>query len=216
MIRPPMRGRGGVRMRGGPGGPLVRGMRPRMPMGRGGPGMRGRGGPPPGVRGAPRGPRPGGPGPVRPPGPSNPPPSVVRADPANLPPAPKPKKIKVEVVDLSDEDSPPPTPANPALDRLKHCGISISRQKAPTIPKGLKLPPGISLSPAPTGYSAARRNSDVREAGGSSSYSIRPATEEPARAPVAPAQAAAGSDRTLNLDTLTPEQRAQLKLMGII
>merc|ERR1719319_102983 len=53
MIRPPMRGQGEVRMRGtpgrfpkrrmrgNPGGPLVRGMRPRMPMGRGVPGIRG-------------------------------------------------------------------------------------------------------------------------------------------------------------------------------
>jgi len=227
MIRPPMRGRGGVRMRGAPGGPirgapggpLVRGMRPRMPMGRGGPGMRGRGGPP-GVRGAPRGPRPG--GPVRPPAPGSatPPGVPQRVDPANLPPAPKPKRIKVEVVDLSDEESPPTTPGNPALDRLKNCGISVSRQKAPTIPKGLKLPPGISLSPAPTGYSSGggRRNSESREGGGGgSSYSIRPATEEAPKASVAAPPSSSGSDEVkINVQTLTDEQKNALKAMGLL
>merc|ERR1719483_480489 len=87
-------------------------------------------------------------------------------------------KAKVEVVDLSDVDSPPPPPRNPTLDKLQACGISISRQKAPQVPKGLKLPPGISLSPAPTGYSSGRRTS-MSSSGGSGSYSITPANDEP-------------------------------------
>merc|ERR1711892_1599269 len=106
-------------------------------------------------------------------------------------------KAKVEVVDLSDDDSPPPPPRNPTLDKLQACGISVSRQKVPQVPKGLKLPPGISLSPAPTGYSAgtSKRPSSVSVGGSSSSssYSITTANEEPATKKVALPEAVIGA-----------------------
>jgi len=235
---PVMRGlpirRGGPVMRGTPGGPLVRGMRPMgrgapdmggLPMGRGVPVMRGtpggtllrgmrpmeRGAPdmqgvrPPSVQGAQKGPRPE--STMQPPLSIN----YVRADPANLPPAPKPKKIKLEVVDLSTAESPPPILAKPALDRLQHCGISVTRQKAPNTPNGLKLPSGITLS---RGYSTAQRNSDVHKQNGSGYSSIQSTSEESAKEPTL--QDPSRSERTINLDNFTPEQRQQLRLMGII
>jgi len=183
---PPRGTQRGVRMRGAPGGPPVRGMRgtrggplvrgvegtpggshlrgkrPRMPMG---PHVMGdasgmRGAKLMGVRGAPRGSWPDGLSPA------NPFPPVNRVD-----PTPNPKQVKVEDVNM---ESPPPTgtpcSANPALDRLKHCGISVSRRKVPTIPKGL-----TSSSQASTSYSAAHINSQV--SGGSRSHSTQPTIE---------------------------------------
>jgi len=180
-------GRGAPVMRGTPGGTLVRGC--------GVPGMQGVR--PPSRHGASKGPWPE--------CPKQPPASInyVRADRANLPPAPKPKKIKVEVEDYSHEESPPSMISKPALDRLQYCGISVTRQKVPNFPNDLKLPSGITVS---RGYSAAQRNSDVHKPDGSGSSSNRPASEEPAKAP-APKDPPR-SERTINRDTFTPEQRS--------
>jgi len=61
------------------------------------------------------------------------------------------------LIDIAD--SPPASPAkNPALDKLKACGISVSVQKTPEIPKGLNLPAGITICHAPTGYNGGSRN----------------------------------------------------------
>merc|ERR1719232_1856903 len=224
----PARGRGGVRMRG----QIRPGMRPRMPMRPGAPGPRGmrpggpRGIPPRGMRpggpvrpGGPRpgAPRPGAPGVLRPGAPR--PSAPISAAPA--PPTtgtalkgPGGKVTKIECVDLSDDDSPPPPPRNPTLDKLQACGISISRQKAPQVPKGLKLPPGISLSPAPTGYSCVRRSSVSSSGGGSGSYSITPANDEPSpkkialQENVASALASAAADN----DPTGPRKKVELEL----
>lgn len=141
-MRPP--GRGG----GHPGGPPGRfrpprpGMRPRMP----GPGLR-----PPRPDARPV--RPGGPGMqrgvVRPPGgirPRQPP--QTRPAPAPAPPKPSPAVV-VKIEDEDDDiieiiEAPPPTPPkNPTLDKLRSCGISVSRQAPPKIPR-INLPPGWS------------------------------------------------------------------------
>lgn len=234
-VRPvrPVRGRGGtpVRMRG----QIRPTMRPRMPMRAGAPGARGvrpggpRGVPPRGMR--PRGPRP--PGMVRPggaPRPAAPSASTNSTPPVTTPsstPSPSPRKeptlkpsnsVKVEVVDLSDDDdSPPPAPRNATLDKLQACGISVSRQKAPQVPKGLKLPPGISLSPAPTGYSAgASKRPSTASVGGSaassssSSYSITTANEEPASKKVALPEAVVGA--LTSGGTSGPKKKVELEL----
>ena len=151
------RGRGTIRVRGPrPGG---RGMRPRGP-------------PPPGMRlvrpGGPvrgmrvRGPRP----PVRPPSSVPPPQQQVTA------PVPMPKPLKVECIDVSsDEDEPAPPPAKSAtLQRLNSLGISVSRQKAPQIPEGVVLPPGISLSaPGSSSSLPSKRSSSQTSYNGESS-----------------------------------------------
>merc|ERR1719481_706818 len=155
--------------------------------------------PPRGMR--PRGPRPGGPrpgGPVRPGGP-RPPGAMIRPGgppQPQRPPAPKPpeeneirvtkdtakqhvKREDPEVIDLDDDDSPPPPPRSATLDKLSHLGISVSRQKAPQVPKSVqaRLPPGISLSHTGSGSSSGnKRPSNV---GSSASYTMPPATEEP-------------------------------------
>ena len=184
--RPPAP-RGGPRMRGGmvrpgmrprlmrpgapgaPGGPRPRGMRPRGPMP---PGVRLRG-MRPGMRpGGPGGsPRPGGPRPVRPGQPGTSPvraaapaPSIPDPRPAGpgYAPPPKPKPLKVECIDLSDDDDSPPAPPavrSATLEKLKGCGISISKQKAPSLPSGVRLPPGISL--ASSGSSSAPKRSST-------------------------------------------------------
>ena len=61
-------------------------------------------------------------------------------------PVPMPIPLKVECIDVSsDEESPAPPPAKSAtLQKLSSLGISVSRQKAPQIPQGVRLPPGIS------------------------------------------------------------------------
>ena len=157
------RGRGTIRVRG-----------PRA----GGRGMRPRGPPPPGMRlvrpGGPvrgmrvRGPRPPGrpPGTVRPPSNVPPPQQQVTA------PVPMPKPLKVECIDVSsDEDEPAPPPAKSAtLQRLNSLGISVSRQKAPQIPEGVVLPPGISLSaPGSSSSFPSKRSSSQTSYNGESS-----------------------------------------------
>ena len=212
----PVRGRGGIiRMRGGP----RPGVRPRMPMRPGAPGPRGmrpRGPPPPGmrpvrpgqssVRGVrpgmrPGGPRPGQPGAARPIRPVTQP---VAAAPS-LPPAPKPKPLKVEVVDLSDDDeSPPPPPAakSATLEKLKACGISISKQKAPTLPQGVRLPPGISLGSA--GSSSAPKRS--------SSYNMSQSNGEPSNKRVAVNPNVASALASVASDPSEPKKKVEMEL----
>jgi len=97
-------------------------------------------------------------------------------DPTNLPRAPLPKVIKVEPIDISDEESSPrvkeeslfpgpeefPSPAteeSPAIvesssamldqiENLKTLGISVIRNTTPTKYKRLEIPNSISLTPA--------------------------------------------------------------------
>lgn len=176
IIRPPAsprgRGRGGPRVRG-PRPPVRPGMRMVRPGGPGGPRMmRPRGPPPPGMRlvrpgGSPRGVRPGGPRPVRPP--VRPPASVAPPQQPGMAPVPIPKPLKVEYIDLSDDEEPEPAPAKSAtLQKLNNLGISISRQKAPQIPQGVRLPPGISLS-APGSSSKRTSSSSGAASNGESS-----------------------------------------------
>ena len=123
--------------------------------------------------------RPGGPRPLG---------GVVR--PAAPPPPPELNEIKVtkdtskghvkketpECIDLDDDDSPPPPPRSATLDKLSHLGISVSRQKAPQVPKSVqaRLPPGISLSH--TGSSSSNKRP---AASGSASFTMTPAHDEP-------------------------------------
>ena len=157
------RGRGTIRVRG-----------PRA----GGRGMRPRGPPPPGMRlvrpGGPvrgmrvRGPRP----PVRTPGTVRHPSSVPPPQQQVTAPVPMPKPLKVECIDVSsDEDEPAPPPAKSAtLQRLNSLGISVSRQKAPQIPEGVVLPPGISLSaPGSSSSIPSKRSSSQTSYNGESS-----------------------------------------------
>lgn len=163
-----MRGRGEMRLRmvrppGAPGTPGARGPRPRGPSPRGR-GMRGapRGQLRPGVGsprlvrpGAPRQLRPGtptGPRPARPPmagTPRGPRPAQPSAQSPLRPPAPSPAAsaaVKPEVIDLSDDEEVPAPAKSATLDKLRACGISVSKQKAPQLPSNVRLPPGISLS----------------------------------------------------------------------
>ena len=197
-VRPPMSPgvrqvrpvRGVIRVRGQ--------VRPRMPMRPGAPsprGVRPRGPPPPGmrpvrpgspVRGGirpgmrPRGPRPGGPRPMRlgQPGavrPSQPGSPATRPVAPPVQPPPKPAApapiAKVEVVDLSDDDEPPPQPKakSATLERLKTMGISISKQKAPELPQGVRLPPGISLGSAGSSSAPKRSSTSTYSSNGESS-----------------------------------------------
>merc|ERR1719445_2897724 len=140
-VSPRGRGRGGPRTRG-PRPPLRPGMRLVRP---GGPrGMRPQGPPPPGMRlvRPGRGMRPGGPRPgavVRPP---NSVPAPAQQAVTATAPVPKPKVLKVECIDVSsdEEDPAPPPPKSATLQKLNSLGISVSRQKAPQIPEGVRLP----------------------------------------------------------------------------
>merc|ERR1711862_819574 len=101
----------------------------------------------------------------------------------------------VEVVDLSDDDeSPPPPPAakSATLEKLKACGISISKQKAPTLPQGVRLPPGISLGSA--GSSSAPKRS--------STYNMSQSNGEP-------------SKKKVEME-LTDKQMDALKALGLL
>ena len=79
------------------------------------------------------------------------PPRQQRSCPAQ-PEAPSPMrpvvevKVKPEVIDLSDDEEAPPYAKSATLDKLRACGISVSKQKAPPLPTNVRLPPGISLS----------------------------------------------------------------------
>ena len=74
------------------------------------------------------------------------------APPAPAPAAAPAAAVKPEVIDLSDDDevkeergaTPPPAAKSATLEKLKACGISISKQKAPQLPSNVRLPPGIS------------------------------------------------------------------------
>jgi hypothetical protein len=90
------------------------------------------------------------------------------------------KREKAEVIDLSDDDSPPPPPRSATLDKLSHLGISVSRQKAPQIPRGVqaRLPPGISLSHSGGGGSPSGSKRPAG-GGGNTSYTMTHASEEP-------------------------------------
>lgn len=54
--------------------------------------------------------------------------------------------MKPEVIDLSDDEEAPAPAKSATLDKLRACGISVSKQKAPQLPSNVRLPPGISLS----------------------------------------------------------------------
>ena len=169
------RGRGGPRTPGlnvrlptglGPRGIRIRGPRPGMrpggPLGRGGPRrgaprpfLPGVGGPPgprprpslPGPRGAPcpsAGLRLQGPAPQQPP-----PPHASTPPRPSVPPMPRP--LQPEIIKIEEDDEPEIIEVeNPTLDKLKACGISVSRDttrlKQPRIPRGLKLPPGQKIN----------------------------------------------------------------------
>ena len=143
--------------------------------------------------------RPGGP---RPPG------GVVR--PAAPPPPPEANEIRVtkdtskahvkketpECIDLDDDDSPPPPPRSATLDKLSHLGISVSRQKAPQVPKSVqaRLPPGISLSHTGSSGSPSKRPA----ASGSASFTMTPAQDEPPPKRVALPDNVAGALASVN------------------
>ena len=125
--------------------------------------------------------RPGGPRPagvVRPTAPAAPPPEAneIRVTKDTAPQ--HVKKETPECIDLDDDDSPPPPPRSATLDKLSHLGISVSRQKAPQVPKSVqaRLPPGISLSHTGSSGSSNKRPA----ASGSASYTMTPAQDEPA------------------------------------
>merc|ERR1712080_156824 len=88
----------------------------------------------------------------------------------------KTKNVEVELIELSDDDSSPATPANPALERLRNCGISVTSLKSSTKPECLKVPPGISMSPVATAYNFNEpRNGESREKASNVSNKNRPA-----------------------------------------
>jgi len=129
--------------------------------------------------------RPGGPRPLG---------GVVRPAAPAPPPPPEANEIKVtkdtskghvkketpECIDLDDDDSPPPPPRSATLDKLSHLGISVSRQKAPQVPRSVqaRLPPGISLSHTGSGGSSSSNKRPA--ASGSASFTMTPAQDEPA------------------------------------
>ena len=125
------------------------------------------------------------------------------------------KREKAEVIDLSDDDSPPPPPRSATLDKLSHLGISVSRQKAPQVPKSVaaRLPPGISLSHTGSGGGGS---GSKRSAGSSSaSYTIQPAEEEPATKRVALPDNVAGALQGLGAGGSpagTPRKKVELEL----
>ena len=94
------------------------------------------------------------------------------------------------MIALSDDDSPPPPPRSATLDKLSHLGISVSRQKAPQIPKNVqaRLPPGISLSH--TGSPGASKRP---AASSNASFTMTPAPDEPAPKRVAVPENVAGA-----------------------
>ena len=229
-VRSP-RPRGGVRMRGGvrpgvrprmvlrPGAPAPRGMRPRGPPPAGmRPGMRPGGpvrGARPGMRpgGPPRGPRPGQPGAAAGPRPAGPRPAVrPAAPPAPAPAAAPAAAVKPEVIDLSDDDevkeergaTPPPAAKSATLEKLKACGISISKQKAPQLPSNVRLPPGISLSGA--GSSSAPKRAST------SSYTASPARGEPSNKRVAVDTNVASALASVGGDSNEPKKKVELEL----
>ena len=222
------RGRGGPRVRGPrpPRPPRPPGMRMVRPGGPGGPGgprfMRTRGPPPPGMRlvrpgGSPRGVRPGGPRAVRPAGApaSLAPPHQPQPQPG-MAPVPKPKPLKVECIDLSDDEEPEPPPAKSAtLQKLNNLGISISRQKAPQIPQGVRLPPGISLS-AP-GSSSKRSSSSGGASNGESSRKRVSVDHNVASALSSVTSPAAGSEPKQKVELeLNSKQMEALRTLGFL
>merc|ERR1719509_505905 len=126
------------------------------------------------------------------------------------------------LIDIAD--SPPASPAkNPALDKLKACGISVSVQKTPEIPKGLNLPAGISICHAPSGYPTQARNF---KSPGEGSNAKRASFEKtsPSQKSLSPniAQALAsaavpdnGPKTKVELD-LSSSQMAALRMLGLL
>ena len=184
--------------------------------------MRTRGPPPPGMRlvrpgGSPRGVRPGGPRAVRPAGApaSLAPPHQPQPQPG-MAPVPKPKPLKVECIDLSDDEEPEPAPAKSAtLQKLNNLGISISRQKAPQIPQGVRLPPGISLS-AP-GSSSKRSSSSGGASNGESSRKRVSVDHNVASALNTVTSPAAGSEPKQKVELeLNSKQMEALRTLGFL
>merc|ERR1719186_869504 len=107
----------------------------------------------------------------------------------------KPKKV--EIIDLSDDDeSSPPVPVNPAIARLKNCGISVTKLST-TVPQDARLPSGITLGSVPKAFSATERtNTESRDEEGNGSNSTMSTTEQNI-----PPLANQGK---VNLNTLTP------------
>lgn len=225
VVRPGMRPR--LVRPGGPGAPGPRGMRPRGPMPPGArpralrPGMRPGGpGTSPIRAGAPR---PGGPRAVRPPQPA----ASAAATPATpdpkpagpgYAPPPKPKPLKVECIDIddSDDDSPPAPPAakSATLEKLKACGISISKQKAPTLPSGVRLPPGISLGSSGSG-SAPKRPSTSTYSNGEPSTKRVPVDSNVASAISNISGASSEPKKKVELE-LSEKQINALKALGML
>ena len=186
--------------------------------------MRPRGPPPPGMRmvrpgGSPRGVRPagirpGGPRPIRPPAGGAPAPQ--QPQPA-LAPVPKPKPLKVECIDLSDDEDPEPAPAkNATLQKLNNLGISISRQKAPQIPQGVRLPPGISLS-APGSSSSKRSSSSSGASNGESSRKRVSVDHNVASALSSISDRQGGSEPKQKVELeLNPKQMEALRTLGFL
>merc|ERR1719186_2370796 len=107
------------------------------------------------------------------------------------------KPNKVEIIDLSDDDeSSPPVPVNPAIARLKNCGISVTKLST-TVPQDARLPSGITLGPVPNACSSTKRtNTESRDEEGNGSNSTMSTTEQNI-----PPLANQGK---VNLNTLTP------------
>ena len=96
--------------------------------------------------GTPRGPRPPMVGTPRGPRPPQPQPSAPGSVRSSAPSPAVEVTVKPEVIDLSDDEEAPPHAKSATLDKLRACGISVSKQKAPQLPTNVRLPPGISLS----------------------------------------------------------------------
>lgn len=127
------------------------------------------------------------------------------------------------LIDIAD--SPPASPAkNPALDKLKACGISVSVQKPPEVPKGLNLPAGISICHAPSGYPSQARNfkspGEVSNAKRASFEKTSPSQKISLSPNIAEALASAaipdnGPKTKVELD-LSSNQMAALRMLGLL
>ena len=137
------------------------------------------------------------------------------APPAPAPAAAPAAAVKPEVIDLSDDDevkeergaTPPPAAKSQSatLEKLKACGISISKQKAPQLPFNVRLPPGISLSGA--GSSSAPKRAST------SSYTASPARGEPSNKRVAVDTNVASALASVGGDSNEPKKKVELELL---
>jgi hypothetical protein len=105
------------------------------------------------------------------------------------------KREAPEIINLEDDDSPPPPPRSATLDKLSHLGISVSRQKAPQVPRSVqaRLPPGISLSHSGSGGSGGSGGGKRPSSLSSASYTMTPAVDEPPSKRVALPDSLAGA-----------------------